>query len=248
MLFIELRRMGEIESRRLKLVEVLGREPAEYNVLIVGRLEGKNVSLKAALLETKLFDVELVNTAQKAVESVASTEFNIIVFVLSNLFEDNVQIAMKLREIGVKAPILLLVDTVRFDDFEIVGRIASTSVLQVPFKERDFLWLCKEMVQAEFVNQRIYPRFYVNHRTFVEVVGDGITLTTYMRNYSKGGACFVFSGGPKLERGERVIVRVRFGNSPREISYEAEVVWCKDREKGVYRRELGVRFLVPFPK
>jgi hypothetical protein len=223
------------------------KDTPRYRLLLAGKLEGAVVNIKAMLLEQKLYDVELVSTPQQVVETVKDRTFDLGIFNLENLHRDNMVIPQKLRALGHTFPLLLLVKTVRLDDFSNIDDIKATNILQIPFKERDFIWLCREMADGEHVHQRLHPRFYVKYRADIIIEKNDIIIKAILGNYSKGGAYLEFNGGPELAPNDPVKVKFQFKNSEGEKVYEAKTIWTRTRPKGLYRREMGIQFTSTFP-
>lgn len=130
----------------------------------------------------------------------------------------------ELKRIGYRGPVLVIA---KGDVTKAVRTAKATPglvFLEKPFEMKDLLGIVRKMLLARAVSQRVHRRFATSQDAEVSFMSGG-TLSSRVRNLSKGGAYLEFLQPTPIKVGEMVSLKLELKDVNRTYSMQAKVVW-----------------------
>jgi hypothetical protein len=131
----------------------------------------------------------------------------------------------ELKRIGYRGPVLVIA---KGDVTKAVRAAKATPnllFLEKPFEMKDLLGIIRKMLLARAVAQRVHRRFATSQDAEVSFLTSGGSMTSRVRNLSKGGAYLEFMQPAPIKVGELVSLKLELKDVNRTYSMHAKVVW-----------------------
>ena len=207
-------------------------------VIISGPLSGASVLLKSYLIETKRFDVDIVESLRESVYDTLSKDYQVAIFCYERCTPDFFKALHQLRAMDCKLHFLLTIKRIYPEDADQLGDISGTNIVKFPVSQSGFLHIVDSMVNHLEVKQRRHPRFYVEIK--VQLSREGVTWPGMLRNFSLGGAAIELQGGTDLVPGDPVDVKLMDPDKNLFSTLTGKVVWTAPVQGKSLKRLVGL--------
>jgi len=216
-----------------------------YKFLLVSRRSDDAYKIREELERNRLYEVEVVETAQLALKRMQEADTHCVVLNLESFTIDKMKMITDLRDLNIRCPVILMATYVQPEALQRVQTASPTAVvIEKPFEAKDLWGIAQKLVQGVPVPQRIHRRFYTNQITKVEKLANGHGFMGRVYNLSKGGAYVEIEQG-RLQVGEVVTMSMQLSKVSRAYNVDAEVVWSVARGIWKGRPAVGLRFVKP---
>ncbi|MEK7356673.1 MAG: PilZ domain-containing protein, partial [Bdellovibrionota bacterium] len=130
-----------------------------------------------------------------------------------------------LKKVGYRGPILVIAKSDVSKAVRAAKATPNLVFLEKPFEMKDLLGIIRKMLLARAVLQRVHRRFATSQDAEVSFLTTGGTMSSRVRNLSKGGAYLEFLQPAPIKVGELVSVKLELKDVNRTYSMQAKIVW-----------------------
>lgn len=211
-------------------------------IAVIGKLQSDTVEIKAKLIETKKYEVDLNSNVKSVLKTLESDEIDLVIFHMEELDSKYLPTFENIRKRQIETPILIIAKRVTANLYEGLEKIPLIALLTYPYRDRDLLYLVDQLVQKQNVSSVHYQRYATNEDVKVRCGPKGkFELSAKMLNVSRGGALLKYSGA-HLSIGDAIQVSLGLDQLPKKYDFKAKVVWTMNSRKTVASWWAGVKF------
>lgn len=201
--------------------------------LLLNYRDLKQAELLKSFLESRLpYEILLSSDPRETEVTITSKAIHLVLYETKSFSSTDFQFTKEIRSLGYSYPILVLSESIGFEEFFQVADKNKVHFLEKPFEPKALSGIVRKLMTTRQIPQQMFRRFKTNQTSMVETYLSGEALNGQMFNLSVGGAYFEFPKKPNLVTGDLVRLKVNLEDISREYAVHARVIWTT--HKGAY--------------
>lgn len=213
-----------------------------YDFILISPRNGDAYKIREEIERNKLYRVQLIETAQEAMQRLNRGSINCVVFNFETFTTSKIPLIHSLRDIGFSSPVMVFATHIQKEALEAVRRLSLSVVIEKPFESKDVWGITQKLVQGKKVNQRVFRRYYTNQNATLEKTASGEMLNGHIFNLSRGGAYVEVHNG-NFAAGDMLKMTVHLDKVSRAYNVDAQVVWSTTKGFWQGRPAVGLQFM-----
>ncbi len=157
--------------------------------------------------------------------------------------QDEFQLVRDIRTQGFVYPILILSDSLDYEQFHVTHEKFRTHFLDRPYENKAFLGITRKLLVSRQMPQQKHKRFRTVQSAVVESFITGELQPTKMLNLSQGGAYFESQNKPSYGVGDLLRMKLSLDDMDREYQVSGRVVWTTKTGHVTGAYGVGVKFI-----